>query len=74
MLQTNLPSTSLRFEISKRLSCDASQSLLQFSSNSFSGGGLVEILRLVFKVLEHVQYDSLGDSVVYLPWCCHDES
>ena len=44
VLQTNLPSTSLRFEISKRLSCDASQSLLQFSSNSFSGGGLVEIL------------------------------
>ena len=38
MLQTNLPLTSLRFDISTRLSCDASQSLLQFSSNSFSGG------------------------------------
>ena len=72
MLQTNLPSTSLGFEISKRLSCDSSQS--QFSSNSFSGGGLVESLTIVFKVLEHVQYDSLRDSVVYLPWCCHDET
>ena len=29
---------------------------------------------IFFKVLEHVQYDSLGDSVVYLPWCCHDET
>ena len=28
---------------------------------------------IFFKVL-HVQYDSLGDSVVYLPWCCHDET
>ena len=29
--------------LTKRLSCDASPSLLPFSSNSFSGGGLVEI-------------------------------
>ena len=29
---------------------------------------------IFFKVLEHVQYDSLGDNVVYLPWCCHDET
>ena len=30
--------------------------------------------RFIFEVLEHVQYDSLGDSGVYLPWCCHDET
>ena len=27
-----------------------------------------------FKVLEYVQYDSLGDSVVYLLWGCRDET
>ena len=29
---------------------------------------------IFFKVLEHVQYDSLVDSAVYHPWCCHDET
>ena len=43
VMQTNLPSTTLVFDISKRLSCDASPSLLRFISNSFSGGGSVEI-------------------------------
>ena len=74
MLQTNLPSTSLRFDISKRLSCDASQSLLQFSSNSFSGGGLVEFNDSSLKylntlnmiVLETVSYIFLGVAIMRL--------
>ena len=74
MMQTNLPSTSLRFEISKRLSCDPIQSLLQFSSNSFWGwfGGNFNDSFLKFLntfnmiVLETVSYIFLGVAMMRL--------
>ena len=70
MLQTNLSSTSLRFDISKRLSCDASRSFLQFSSGWFGGNVNHSSLKYLNTfnviVLELVSYIFLGVAMMRL--------
>ena len=73
MPQTNLPSTTLRFDISKRFTRYEGPPPPRFSSNSFSGVGSREFQRLVFKILENIEYDIPADSVVDLLRCCHHE-